>query len=339
MEAGISFESENKLISLDNKNCTVGRDRKQVACTIVRSCLKYNGVALPASIDLEISWVLDSKKSKAPRMFFLVEETKNIRNSTMRLYRGKQECRTEQVYIADGIRDKLTPLEVEMKYNTRQASNTYTTSTLSRRARGVLEPVLDEYRGTTQRDSINIMKNCGKDNICVPDLKLLVETTDKYILGGNESLSVDVFINNEGEDAFEASFYMIVPQGLDYKNTRKIGENRDATYTCTAPTQSTNYTMKCDIGNPLPARKSVSFKVTFEPSRKAGLTPFYDFYMEANSTNEEDDGHRSDNIAKMSVAISVESDLSISGNSLPTDFHYNISHVSKFYDKPNLIGN
>lgn len=33
-------------------------------------------------------------------MFFLNEEGKNIRNSTIRLSRGKTECRAERVYIA-----------------------------------------------------------------------------------------------------------------------------------------------------------------------------------------------------------------------------------------------
>lgn len=46
-----------------------------------------------------MQWILDAKKSRNPRMFFLTEEGKNSRNATMRLYRGKTECRTEKVYI------------------------------------------------------------------------------------------------------------------------------------------------------------------------------------------------------------------------------------------------
>lgn len=51
-------------------------------------------------VDMDVSWVLDSKKVRTPRLFFLNEEGKNIRNSTMRLDRGRTECRTERVYIA-----------------------------------------------------------------------------------------------------------------------------------------------------------------------------------------------------------------------------------------------
>lgn len=123
--------------------------------------------------DIEVSWVLDSKVNRNPRMYFLNDEGKNIRNSTMRLYRGKPECRKERVYIVDNIRDKLTPLEVEMKFNLR--STGANVPSLTRKRRSVLEPVLDQNKGTVQRDSINIQKNCGPDNICIPDLRLNVK--------------------------------------------------------------------------------------------------------------------------------------------------------------------
>lgn len=330
MEATTSFEADNKLVSLENKNCTIGMDKKQVTCTTVVSCLKYNGINLPTSIDIEISWVLDSKKPKTPRMYFISDENKNIRNSTMRLYRGKSECKTETVYIADGIRDKLTPLEVEMKYNIRQATTAYTTSTVSRRRRATLDPVLDENRGTVQRDSINIMKNCGKDNICIPDLKLDVKHVEKYTIGANESLTFDVLISNFGEDAFEASFYMEVPQGLNYKSTKRIGENRDTSYTCTAPSIYTNNTLKCDVGNPLQAGKFINFRVTMEPSKKSGIEPFYEFYMEANSTNEEESGHSADNKFTRKVAIELDSQLSMGGSSWPQEVHYNVSQFKNY---------
>lgn len=328
MEASTVLEADNKLISLEEKNCSVGGDRKKVTCTVLKSCLKYNGINLPSPIDLEISWVLDSKKEKTPRMFFLNNEGRNIRNSSIRLERGKQDCRTEPVYIADGIRDKLTPLEVEMKYSIRQSSTAYTASSVSRRRRANLDPVLDENRGTVQRDSINIMKNCGRDNVCIPDLRLDVKTNEKYVLGSNESLTADVLISNFGEDAFEASFFMNIPQNLNYKSTKGIGLSSNTSFSCTAPSYANNNTLQCEIGNPMPAGKAVNFRVLMEPSKKGPkqtISPFFDFYMEANSTNEEVVGERFDNVLKKSVAISLESDLSISGSSTPEEFHYNIS--------------
>ena len=63
------------------------------------------------------------------------------------------------------IRDKLTPIEAEVRYSLRDLSATRT------RTRRSLPPVL----GTdtpTKSDSIVIQKNCGPDNICVPDMQI-----------------------------------------------------------------------------------------------------------------------------------------------------------------------
>lgn len=88
----------------------------------------------------------------------------------MALYRGKPECREEEVYVTDNLRDKLTPLEVEMRYNLVPP-----VPTGIRKKRATPEPVIDSNLGLIQRDSINIQKNCGPDNICIPDLRLSIK--------------------------------------------------------------------------------------------------------------------------------------------------------------------
>ena len=50
--------------------------------------------------DIEASWVLDTKNHRTPRMFFIDDEGKNVKNSTMRLQRGKIDCRVQTVYIS-----------------------------------------------------------------------------------------------------------------------------------------------------------------------------------------------------------------------------------------------
>ncbi|XP_055531825.1 integrin alpha-PS2 isoform X2 [Wyeomyia smithii] len=317
MEASTLFETENKLISLDDVNCTL-RDRKQVPCTVVNSCMKYNGINVPPTLDIEVSWLLDSKKSRNPRLFFINEEGRNLRNQSVRLYRGKLECKSERVYIAENIRDKITPLEVEMKYSLRQSS-----SSAQGGRRATVDPVLDQNRGTVQKDSINIQKNCGPDNVCIPDLRLQVNMVDEYLLGSGKLLAIDILISNFGEDAFEAGFYMSIPPELNFRRVEKVGEIKDTPILCTTPPGATNGTLKCDIGNPLSSGKVVNFKVLLSPSIKVGMAPSYDFYMETNSTNAELTGSDLDNIFEKSVGIAIKTDLSISGVSHPDSFLYN----------------
>ncbi|TMW50275.1 hypothetical protein DOY81_004656, partial [Sarcophaga bullata] len=314
VNAMTSFASPSKLINIEEKHCQTLRDGKHVACTDITTCWSYTGEYLPNVLEFDVSWVLDAKKPKNPRMFFLTDEGRNIRNMTITLGFGKSFCRNETVYLIDNIQDKLTPLEVETRYNLRSSRRP---ASLVRRKRDALEPVIDQNREIVQRDAINIQKNCGADNICEPDLKLDIKTVDNYLLGSREPLSIEVLISNMNEDAFEAAFYMVMPKDLDFKKIQQISDKVDTPITCTAPSDANNYTLKCDIGNPLQSKNVVNFKVIMLPSHKVGMAPSYDFFMEANSTNVEKPGSHFDNIIRKSISIWVETDLAIDGTSVP----------------------
>lgn len=206
-----------------------------------------------------------------------------------------------------------------MHFNMRE--NSYAPA--PRQRRSVMEPVIDQNRGTIERDSINIQKNCGPDNICIPDLRLSVDSVNDYILGSKDLIVFDVVISNHGEDAFETGFYMTVPPGLNFRKIERIGDVRDTPITCTAPSPATNNSLKCDIGNPLPSGKIAKFKVLLLPAQHRNLAPKYDFYLEANSTNAESEGTRFDNIIKREVGISVETNLAVKGVSIDEEVLYN----------------
>uniref|UniRef100_A0A6B2EJX2 Putative vitronectin receptor alpha subunit n=1 Tax=Phlebotomus kandelakii TaxID=1109342 RepID=A0A6B2EJX2_9DIPT len=328
LHANVGFETDNKLISLDEKNCTTSK-RERVTCAVINSCLRYDGINVPPTIDIEISWVLDSKKLRQPRMFFLSDENRNIRNASMRLSRSRSDCRKDRVYIPDNIRDKLTSLEVEMKYNLRTQSPPPLQTIQSRRRRAALEPILDHNLGLIQRDSIHIQKNCGPDNECIPDIRVEIKTVDKFLLGSKDLLTFEVLVANGGEDAFETSFYMTIPPSVKYKNLRHVGDAPATPITCTAPTEEVHL-LKCDLGNPFPSGKAVKFEVALNPTYSANMEPSYDFYIEVNSTNPEREGSNFDNIIKKNVGIWLETDLKISGKSQPEEIHYNISQYTDF---------
>lgn len=309
IEATTSFSAENKLIALDNAKCFLPRSQTRVVCTQIDSCIKYHGKNVPPELDINVSWLLDSKKSKTPRLNFLDYQGTNVLNNTIHLYRNRRECRTERVYLVN-VRDKLTPLEVEMKYDLPQSP--YSSS--QRQPTATLEPVLDLNVGTMQTDSINIQKNCGPDNICIPDLRLSVDTVDKFLLGSENNLKVEVDISNFGEDAFEAGFFMNVPPALNFRKTEAIGNN--TLVTCTAPSPYNNGTLKCDIGNPLPKNREVKFNVFFQPTKEATQAPSYDLNMIVNSTNPELDHTNDNNRIKKNIGIWIETNLTIFGTSV-----------------------
>lgn len=70
------FSSSTKLISLDDRTCQLQRDHKMVPCMPLSTCWSYTGRYLPMQLDFDVSWLLDAKKTRNPRMFFLRDEGK-----------------------------------------------------------------------------------------------------------------------------------------------------------------------------------------------------------------------------------------------------------------------
>lgn len=64
---------------------------------------------------LELQYVLDAKKDKTKRMFFLKNEGISSRNRTITLRKGNQWRDSFTVYVPGaGIHDKLTTLDVQV---------------------------------------------------------------------------------------------------------------------------------------------------------------------------------------------------------------------------------
>lgn len=75
-------------------------------------------------------------------------------------------------FIQSNIRDKLSPIEVQMSYDLhrplRDEDQTYTAYQLNS---PVLKPVIDPKQNLrASSDAASLYKECGKDNICIPDL-------------------------------------------------------------------------------------------------------------------------------------------------------------------------
>lgn len=65
--------------------------------TVCTKCFQLN--ILIDDADFNVQYILDSKITKDPRMFFLNHEGRNILNETIRLNKRKQQCTTQQVYL------------------------------------------------------------------------------------------------------------------------------------------------------------------------------------------------------------------------------------------------
>ena len=275
----------------------------------------YTGVGVPNKLDFSLDYLLDAKKEKQKRLFLHNQEGTSATTQTISLLKDREFKETFKVYLPGSqIHDKLTSLEVQLRYAL--GSNV---------AVGPgLPPVLGHGEHLVT-DSINIQKECGVDNICIPDLSIQSSGVETYLMGSGERLEVTTQISNRGEDAFNALLEVQLPRGVSYinANTSEPGLN----ILCSAPKPLNNYTLQCEVGNPLRANSEITVRVFVQPSSE-GLEEAvseFSFAVRAKSSNPEAGGNNFDNERIFTVPIRVETDFRVTGKSEPAEMEYNIS--------------
>ena len=137
---------------------------------------------------------------------------------------------------------------------------------------------------------------------------------DAFIQGSSDRLELDVVIHNDGEDAFESHFYLQLPKTLDFINTeRSVG---NSSVLCSPPDDDDNdgRVLICDVGNPLPAAKSVYLRVYLQPNPDVNSPRrSISFTMSTNSTNQEINGKDDDNAKTLDLPLAVQTNLLLGG--------------------------
>ena len=147
---------------------------------------------------------------------------------------------------------------------------------------------------------------------------------EKYILGSDKKLEIQVTVLNAAEDAFEAAVYLTLPEEVRFV---RVDRDESSAVLCSSPSEDSGQpVLRCEIGNPLAAYKTVVFTIVLQPSARlarenaaiaiaSGLKAksSLDFFLEVNSTNAEESSQLFDNRLEISLPIRVETDLSIRG--------------------------
>ena len=85
---------------------------------------------------------------------------------------------------------------------------------------------------------------------------------DEYSVGSAERLEISLETHNPGEDAYEATFYLDLPEAVNYVKTEVMegyGEISvgSVPVLCSPPTINNDFVLKCDLGNPMEANSKV----------------------------------------------------------------------------------
>ncbi|KAJ8967511.1 hypothetical protein NQ314_002826 [Rhamnusium bicolor] len=319
VDAYVQFQTDNKQIDIKKKNCNLPNGQKGT-CTSIDFCIKYTGKGIPQRLYFTVQYILDSRKPDTPRMGFLKRGTHTFNNTVYLSKDNTHDCKVEEVYIKNDIRDKLTPLEAEVKYFLMDDASAY--QHRPRNPQSQLRPVLDLNSPPSRKDAISVQKNCGNDNICIPDLHVNVTSNvEKYLLGSKKDLEFNVIVSNFGEDSFETTFEMKYPEGIHYKKFET--ESNMPGILCSPNIE--NRTITCDIGNPLPQGKIALFKILLQPYYEVGMASSYEFDVFVNSTNPESEATMKNNHKHISIDIWIDAALELRGDSYPPTAYYNES--------------
>ena len=82
-------------------------------------------------------------------------------------------------------------------------------------------------------------------------------------MGSDERLEISIEIVNGGEDAYEAYFFMYLPESINFIKTELNPDNEDRVsgtppLLCSPPTLHNEHVLKCEMGNPMAANSAVN---------------------------------------------------------------------------------
>ncbi|VDI79515.1 Hypothetical predicted protein [Mytilus galloprovincialis] len=333
-----SVQLQPQTIDLEQqKTCPVTWSQAKVLCFNVGTCVKYNGLGVSERLMFDLSWEFDSLKKTNKRVFLLASQLSEEMLLDKELERNKTFCYNSFVYIknANSIRDKLTPIQVN--FNFKLAKDDINDVLGGRKKRQALdfnlEPVLDQYTPTLVKAEANILKNCGPDEVCIPDLSVLpYSLTNRVIMGNANSIDIIVNIANRGEDAYETYLYIDLPKGVEYGGIR----NQENAPICEwLGRNNASYNLvNCSIGNPFQANRKTNFTMRVYPTKVDGLSKDLVFSFRINSTNPENKLNLTDNQYDINILLQQSSNLTMIGETAGNKEQvvYSDDSVEKFKD-------
>uniref|UniRef100_A0A8B9SKI4 Integrin subunit alpha V n=1 Tax=Anas platyrhynchos TaxID=8839 RepID=A0A8B9SKI4_ANAPL len=257
-----ALEVNPTILNPENKACMLS-DVK-VSCFKVKFCLKADGKGkLPNSLNFQVELLLDKLKQKGAirRALFL---------------HSKQPKLDAFLRDESEFRDKLTPITIFMEYRLDYKTAADATG---------LHPILNQFTPANMSRQAHILLDCGDDNICKPKLEVSVESDQKKIyIGDDNPLTLIVNAQNQGEGAYEAELFVIVPPQADFIGVVRNNEAL-ARLSCAFKTENQTRMVVCDLGNPMKAGTKLLAGLRFSVHQQSEMDTSVKFDLQIRSSN------------------------------------------------------
>ncbi|GAB5573315.1 integrin alpha-8 isoform X1 [Prionailurus iriomotensis] len=285
------------IINLENKTCQIPESVSPVAC------------GLTAEVYLD---TLKQKGAVKRTLFLDNNQSHFIFPLTIKRQKSLQ-CQDFVVYLRDEteFRDKLSPINISLNYSLDESTF----------KEGLdVKPILNYYKENTVTEQAHILVDCGEDNMCIPDLKLSARP-DKYqvIIGDENHLMLVINARNEGEGAYEAELFVMIPEEADYVGIERSNKGLRP-LSCEYKMENTSRMVVCDLGNPMVAGTNYSLGLRFAVPRLEKTNMSINFDLQIRSSNKD---NPDSNFVSLQINITAVAQVEIRGL-------VNIWVVSKF---------
>uniref|UniRef100_A0AAY4ECY1 Integrin alpha-2 domain-containing protein n=1 Tax=Denticeps clupeoides TaxID=299321 RepID=A0AAY4ECY1_9TELE len=249
---------------------------------------------------------LDSVKQKGAvrrALFFETQQHSLVQRLT--ITNGGRICDEQKIYLRGEkeFRDKLSPIVIGLGFSLDPMAPTD--------AHG-LRPILNFQTLQLIVQKAQIQLDCGEDNICVPDLKLIVNGDREKVYLGDENFLTLVFnALNDGEGgAYEADaglnedvflFCLWISQSLTQ-------------LTCSYEAVNETHSVTCDLGNPMKSGTSLWAGLRFIVPNLKDTHETIQFELQIRSKNE---NNSNSEVVFYPLQVSVKADVILMGVSHP----------------------
>ncbi|EHB06297.1 Integrin alpha-8 [Heterocephalus glaber] len=297
------------IINLENKTCQIPELVTPVACFSLRVCASVAGQSIPNTIALVAELQLDFLKRKGAikRTLFLRNRQPHLVFPLLIKRQKALQCQDFIIYLRDEteFRDKLSPINISLNYSLDD-------STFKKGLE--VKPILNYYRDNVLTEQAHILVDCGEDNLCIPDLKLSARPDkDQIIIGDENHLTLIINARNEGEGAYEAELFVMIPEEADYVGIERNNKGFRP-LSCEYKMENVTRMVVCDLGNPMVAATNYSMGLRFAVPHLEKTNMSINFDLQIRSSNKD---HSDSNFVSLQINVTAVAQVEIRGVSHP----------------------
>lgn len=157
---------------------------------------------------MQVSVELDIEKyqNKSLVRAYFLDTKSSMLNFNYTFKHEQKRCFKQTVFIKRAIRDKFTPIKCRVNMTLPNYDTDWE-----------LTPMFSSLQDASKIHEIRFMRNCGPDDVCVPNLQVSASTTSKkYVYGSQNYIDLNIRVDNVREDAFEALCHITLPYGVNF---------------------------------------------------------------------------------------------------------------------------